>query len=1010
MNEIAHTLDLYGGDPTSILMLDEDGPELLPYATLVASRARAGSGLQAVVGVYEWQGEPLMFLVDAGSLGTDGKALNRIRRILAMRGDAPYLGVVALGRLDVYRVALDQATISKAHLAGAVQSGSERATLPRLGNSRMGTARRKWIAQVVLGLLDRALGDLTGRHRVGRDDAISLVGRALFTRFLSDRDLISACPAAAEGAHSLFDDADRAAATSKWLDDIFNGDFLPLSDGLFRSLPAPAFKTLGDILRGARDGQLELGWQDRWDFLDFAHIPVGVLSQAYERYLGKHHREQQQREGGYYTPRPVADIMVHAAFEALAREGDAARARALDPAAGAGMFLITVFRRLVAERWRRDGKRPGTDVLRDILYSQIKGFDINEAALRFAALGLYLMSIELDPEPEPVEKLRFGKNMRGTVLHMLGAPGGGDDRTLGSLGSAVGDEHNGAYDLVIGNPPWSSGTKLPQWPEAAGIVAAIAGERRPGAPVPSLPNENLDLPFVWRAMQWARDGGQIALALHARLLFQQGDRMPVAREAVFACLDVTGIVNGAELRTTKVWPEVDAPFCLLFATNRIPPPGAGFRFVTPRLEEALNDAGIMRIDAGNAELIASEEVRKRPELLKILFRGTHEDLRLYERMTSAERELTSVAALWSSLFPNADRRLRRTGNGYQKHRPSSRPRVGGNALGGASAAYLKDMPHLTAGAEVGLEIDATELPRFESELIHDERALSIFLGPLLIVRKSPPAGYGRIPVHVCDRNVVYSETYYGYSAKGHAEAERLVRYAALVVGSKPAFWLSLITSGEFGFEREVVEKSTIDGLLLPAFSALGSADLDRMDRLFRRVARVGAGDEAAWSEVDAWVAELYGLDARDLRVIADTLEFGLPFSENRVRAQSVPTAAMVNGFCRVLGEELLPWAEDAGRTLSVVPGAVDGSPWRSVVIRQGQTTQPTSPAGYGDWSKLIGAADRLAATEMMYQDVTGPSLWVARLAQARYWSATQARLVAQHVVWNHIGWLVGGAG
>jgi hypothetical protein len=486
--------------------------------------------------------------------------------------------------------------------------------------------------------------------------------------------------------------------------------------------------------------------------------------------------------------------------------------------------------------------------------------------------------------------------------------------------------------------------------------------------------------------------------------------MPQARKAVFACLDVTGIVNGAELRATKVWPEIEAPFCLLFATNRLPPPGAGFRFVTPRLEEALNDAGIMRIDAGNAELITSEEVRKRPEVLKILFRGTHEDLRLHERMASVERELTTVAALWSSLFPNRNRRLRRTGNGYQKHRPSSRPRADGNPLGGASAAYLRGMPDLTADAVVGLEIDATELPRFASELIHDARSLSIFRGPLLIVRKSPPAGYGRIPVHVSDRDTTYSETFYGYSAEGHAEAERLVRYAALIVGSKPAFWLSLITSGEFGFEREVVEKSTIDGLLLPPFSAFGPADLDRMDRLFRRVARAGAGDETAWSEVDAWVAELYGLDARDLQVIADTLEFGLPFSGNRARAQSVPTAPMVDGFCRVLGEELLPWAEDAGQTLSVVPAAVDGSPWRSVVIRQGQATRAASPAGHGDWAKLIGAADRLAATEMMYQDVAGPGLWVARLAQARYWSATQARLVARRVVWNHIDWLVGDAG
>jgi hypothetical protein len=82
------------------------------------------------------------------------------------------------------------------------------------------------------------------------------------------------------------------------------------------------------------------------------------------------------------------------------------------------IIQVTAFRQLVSERWRHDGERPNTRILREILYGQITGFDINESALRFAALGLYLASIELDPDPEPVQKLRF-ENLRGAVLHYL---------------------------------------------------------------------------------------------------------------------------------------------------------------------------------------------------------------------------------------------------------------------------------------------------------------------------------------------------------------------------------------------------------------------------------------------------------------------------------------------------------------------------------------------------------------------------------------------------------------
>jgi type I restriction-modification system DNA methylase subunit len=193
--------------------------------------------------------------------------------------------------------------------------------------------------------------------------------------------------------------------------------------------------------------------------------------------------------------------MVRASFRALERHGAGGGAKILDPAVGAGVFLLTAFRELIAERWRADGKRPETKTLRSILYKQVVGFDINESALRFAALGLYLMSIELDPEPKPVDKLRF-ENLRGRVLHKVNNEGQGEGAALGSLGPLIGDDHLGQYDLVIGNPPWASGTKLPDWNLVCDTVARIAAHRKIASLSPPLPNEGLDLPFVWRAMEW----------------------------------------------------------------------------------------------------------------------------------------------------------------------------------------------------------------------------------------------------------------------------------------------------------------------------------------------------------------------------------------------------------------------------------------------------------------------------------------------------------------------------
>ena len=995
MVDMRSSLVEFGADPSALRLLDHEGPELLPYATLVTARRSAQAPLDVVEAVYEWQGAPLAFLIAADSL-EDRRQLYAVRRLLAMRGDTPYVAVVAPGSLEVYRVALDRKSLRQARVDWEGESVARSAVFARLGNVRPEAAitHRNWISNVVLRLLTGSTTDLIDLG-VSDEDAISLVGRALFTRFLGDRSLL---PDDISDAAALFDANDVAEDTSTWLDETFNGDLLRLSPDIFRMLPRHAYHLLGNILRRAPEGQLLLGWEEKWDNLDFAHIPVGVLSQAYELYLRNHAPAQQRREGGYYTPTPIVELMVRASLRALEGRGVRKAAKVLDPAVGGGVFLLTAFRELVAEHWRADGTRPDTDDLRRILYSQLVGFDVNEAALRFAALGLYLLAIELDPSPKPVDKLRFS-DLRGVVLHRVKEAGEEEGKELGSLGPRVGDEHVGRYDLVIGNPPWASGTKLPDWKLVSATVGRIAAGREIANTAPPLPNEGLDLPFVWRAMEWAKPGGQIAFALHARLLFQQGDGMPIARQALFEALDVTSIINGAELRQSQVWPHISAPFCILFAANRKPGAGAGFRFITPRIEESLNGAGAMRIDALNAEIVPARQLQETPELLKILFRGTKADLGILERIRM--RGHPTLAEFWQKRIGIASgNRLRGSGNGYQTLKPSSRVRKRGDGLPGADASYLHGLPEITVESLKDFVVDTHRLETFSQDRIHDPRSPELFVGPLLLVHKSPPAIKGRIGVAVSEEDAVFNETFYGYSPGGHPDAGLLVRYLALVLGSKLAVWMALVTSGEFGFEREVVEKATLDRIPLPYFEELTAQQRREIENLVERL----HSRAASWEEVDDWVMHLYGLGKRDSQVIADTLEFGLPFARNKLRAQSPPTAAVRNRFCDAVQEELSPWCERFGSSLAVKPiPSLAKSPWLAIEIRRALHSR-RDPVPENIWAGLLKVADEAAASEILVRN-TPDRLLVGRLAQGRYWSDTQARLLAQRIAWTHVDFL-----
>ncbi|MDH7638105.1 HsdM family class I SAM-dependent methyltransferase [Sphingomonas oryzagri] len=995
MGDIAALLADFGGDPASLRLLDADGPDLLPYATLLTARRNGNAALESVGAVYEWQGAPLIFLVDADDLHDDDH-LHRIRRLLAMRGDAPYVGVLGPGRLTVYQIALD----SKSPRQARVDWGDETArgmAFARLGNIRPHAAinQRNWISNVVLNLLSGSISSLIAIKGVSDEDAISLVGRALFTRFLADRGLLPASLSADDEGASLFDTRAVAEQTSAWLDLTFNGDLLPLSDRMFARLPERAFAILGDVLRRAPDGQLFLGWQEKWDNLDFAHIPVGVLSQAYELYLRSHAPARQRREGGYYTPRPIADLLVRASFRALERQDSCHKARVLDPAAGAGVFLLTAFRELVAEHWRVEGRRPDTDALRSILYEQITGFDINEAALRFAALGLYLSSIELDPDPQPVDKLGF-KDLRGRVLHRICREVDVEGSALGSLGPLVGDEHVGRYDLVVGNPPWASGTQLSDWHLVRAKVRQIAADRKISILSPPLPNEGLDIPFVWRAMEWAKPDGQIAFALHARLLFQQGDGMPEARQALFEALDISSVINGVELRQTRVWPEITAPFCLLLAKNRSPSSSAGFRLISPRIEESLNDAGSMRIDALNAEVVPPFLFAETPDILKILFRGTKADLGLVERIRN--RGFLTLEAFWKEAIGTGDRgQMRGSGNGYQRFRDSSRVRKKGDGKPGVDARYLHGRREMTAPTFSRVFTEASALRPFAQDRIHDRRSPELFVGPLVVVHEAPPVLTGRIGVSVSDEDVVFNQSFYGYSPHGFAEAHILVRYLALVLGSELVTWLTLVTSGRFGVEREAIEKATLDRIPIPDFRTLTRSQKGEILALFSAL----QDDERSWPAVDRWVAELYGLGTRDLQVISDTLRFNLPYASNKRGAQAIPIAEEELRFCETLRAELQPWAERFGSKVDVRRMEQPAnSPWHGIEVGVVGPDDRTA-VDQQDWAGLLRAADDAAASEIVIRDETG-ALLIGRLAQRRYWSETQARLLAQRIIWSHV--------
>ena len=448
-------------------------PELLEYLDLV--EPVAASPLDQIIlpdGVAEGQGRPLLFFVNESRLAQTPKEqdqqLNTLQRKLACRGDRAYLARIRPGELAVVPVTLDEETPDwKCYTPGTPEALTFFSRLAQGHYDGRGEPKEADYVFSAMFKLVWSVADRLAALKLKRADVLSLMGRALFFRFLRDRHVVQDSDVRriapkATGILDCFVNADNAASTSTWLDVTFNGDLLPLTDNGNRSFfeeigrrtGGKVFVHLSAIVKGEEpvgDENYQLPLKIHFGHFFFDHIPVGLLSQVYERFAWKWEHQNAKETSVHYTPRNIAATLVDEAFIKLPNAHDA---RVLDPACGASVFLVLAFRRLYQERWKTTGERPDTKAIREILEKQLTGFDISDSAIKLAALSLYLTAIELDPKPVPPEKLKF-RQLRDKVLFNFRRQGIDPEEgaVAGSLGEHVGRRFDGQFDLVLCNPP-----------------------------------------------------------------------------------------------------------------------------------------------------------------------------------------------------------------------------------------------------------------------------------------------------------------------------------------------------------------------------------------------------------------------------------------------------------------------------------------------------------------------------------------------------------------------------
>ncbi len=692
-----------------------------------------------------------------------------------------------------------------------------------------------------------------------------VLGPLLYGQYLRGARRLTDVYASRESTYRLFD---RLAEK-------FNGDLLPVQPE--EDVVRPAHLRL---LRRFLEGEEEVrsGQRTLWPLYDFSIVPIQLLSAVYEKLLHGEDPEAAKKEGAFYTPYPLVELMMN---EVLPWPGadtpsDGALPRLLDPSCGSGVFLVEAYRRLVA-RWRRQhpGATPDCTSLSRLLRCHVFGIDHNALAVRVAAFSLCLAMLDELETAEVWSRLRFPRLTTATRDEAPNLVTG--DAFVQGLSMA------GSFDLVVGNPPWRR-RKLP--PTAAAWCETrshpVAGE--------------IAQAFLWLAGDLAPSGA-VALLSPSKWLFNREKPDVAFRRAFFARNHVEAVINlSALVGGDRRLFNANAPAtALVFRRGR--PQAATARAVlycTPRPGSLAGLPTGLTLDGGDVKWIPRREAEADDDVWKALYVGTWRDLRLVRRLRTTSRPLAEFF------------KARRSqgwvhGRGFQPGGMKPCPRI-------------LEIPFLKAADMSPYVLNlAPDTETWDSEGFKRTGPVEIYDAPHLVFKE------GLVGRRLCAAfspwACSFRDTVTGIRAP--REAMALLKALAVYLRSSVATYILFLISG-WGIDRRRVKKGEV--LALPATVFQRQEAVVQLAGLYDDYAesRIPQERELLSRRMDEAVYQVFDLSAAERQLVEDLLANAVAYVHDRSGSPAIgrPCSQALYAYAEAFVSVLDQVLASGGRSLS----------------------------------------------------------------------------------------------
>ncbi len=947
--------------------------------------------------IFELSGSPCIYFTQLAQSEPDPTELARLHKLSWNHGLAPMLWVVTPTSIRLYncyskptqesnpdehnliKIFEDTESSLKQLNEHASRLQIESGEFWQWQNAKQ-IDRKKRVDRVLVEDLREAEKNLRAKG-LKSEVAHALLMQSIFVAYLEDRGILDT-----QFFHSRFnvnsfinllDDISATRDLFAWLQETFNGDMFPLSSsGLQHPYEIRHLEIVKDLLGGeveVKTGQIRL-----WRFYDFKVIPVELISSIYENFLYSKDSKIAKELSVHYTPINLVDLVLDEVFKDL--KGNA---KVLDLSCGSGVFLVESLRRLVVKRWI-NGEEKSRQIIRDTLYNQVYGVDVEPQAIQIAAFSLYLTALELDYELNSDTPISDNLKFRELIGKNLFASNTFDEAAaFNKLEPFVHKD----FDAIVGNPPWtqSKGNEL----AANYCKRKRTNEGYPNG-YPIARSQNPDQAFLWRVGDFANDNTSIGLILHSKPFFSNTKTAWQAKESLFKKFKPTVIINLSKLRRDNLFPNAEAPAIIFIGKGCKSQPKDNFYFVCPERSLDFRQHGIIEIGAENIKKLPVHGVANDPDMLKVASWGNARDLNLIQRMKLRFHLIEQVV-----------------GNKVKQ----------GFIIGNRSRNVPEELNQkkwLPSSKMSKYQVNTTSLDYFQERWLEGPRKLSTYKSPLVITSAKLDST-GAFAAFSCE-DIVFTEKYSGISFP--VDQELLAHYINGIINSSLASYFLFLTSSSWGVERDELKPQDLSRLPVPAPNEENASIISTIVSIEHHLRTSNPSEQHSLkNQLNEAVFELYGLDQTEGILVEDGVNLTINLRMKRensiavmkpsideLKLYALQLIGVIQPFLQTLRERVLVAniLEASKSPLQVVKFSLVPTSSQGKIVQTTQAQELQVILGRIAQQLPQQIADRIY-TRRDLRIYTGQDIYIIKPAQKRFWSRSAGLNDADLILSEHLG-------